>query len=443
MPLSPEAATAQARTMIGYRDAERRQLNKLHEYVRGKQPNVAVPVGSPREIRALARIARVNVLAIVVNSLTQALFVDGYRAPRDENDAPAWEIWQANALDAGQIGVHRAALTYGTAYASVLPGEPLPVIKGFSPRNMTTLYDPDDDYWPVWALRTESDKTVRLYDAESVYLFSEKSKSSLEYLGFQDHNAGVCPVVRFLNVQDLDDDNQGEVEPLIDLQDQIDLTTFSLLVTQHYQAFRTRWAIGWVAESEEALIKANAARMLTFEDSPDDVKVGEFEQAELTGYLDSRESSLRHAATLSETPIHELTGALINLSAEALVAAESGQRRKIVERQVSFGESWEQVLALAGQLNGQEPDDQAEIRWRDTESRALAATVDALGKMVSTLGIPARELWERIPNTSQQDIERWKKAAEELDPMGNLAAMLDRNLGENPRRPAQLPAGGQ
>jgi hypothetical protein len=181
--------------------------------------------------------------------------------------------------------------------------------------------------------------------------------------------------------------------------------------------------------------------MLTFEDSPDDVKVGEFEQASLDGYLDSRESSLRQAATLSQTPIHELTGALINLSAEALVAAEAGQRRKIVERQVSFGESWEQTLALAGELNGQAPDDNAEIRWRDTESRALAATVDALGKMASQLGIPPQALWERIPNTSQGEIERWKQAAEELDPMAGLAGLLERSMGNNP--PRQLPPGGQ
>jgi hypothetical protein len=437
MPLSPDEAVAQARVMIGFRDAERKSLNKVHDYVRGKQPNVSVPKGSPQEVRALARIARVNVLQIVVNSLTQALYVDGYRAPRDAEDAPAWDIWQANALDAGQIGVHRAALTYGTAYTSVLPGEPVPVIRGYSPRNMTTLYDVDDPYWPVWALRSDRNNTVRLYDESSVYLIGE-NKKALEFLGVEDHGLGHVPVVRFLNVQDLDEDNDGEVEPLIDLQDQIDLTTFSLLVAQHYGAFKMRWAIGWTAESEEALLKANAARLLTFADHPDDVKVGEFDQTQLDGYLESRESSLRHAATLSQTPVHELIGELVNLSAEALVAAESGQRRKIVERQVSFGESWEQTLALAAEINGAPADDAAEVRWRDTESRALSATVDALGKMVSTLGIPARELWERIPNTSQQDIERWTKAADEQNPDQMLAGLLNRNLNPNPR---QLPAG--
>lgn len=438
MPLSPDEAVAQARVMIGFRDAERKSLNKIHDYVRGKQPNVSVPKGSPAEVRALARIARVNVLQIVVNSLTQALFVDGYRAPRDADDAPAWDIWQANALDAGQIGVHRAALTYGTAYTSVLPGDPVPVIRGYSPRNMTTLYDVDDPYWPVWALRSDRDKTVRLYDESSVYLIREGK--GLEFAGVQEHGLGHVPVVRFLNVQDLDEDNDGEVEPLIDLQDQIDLTTFSLLVGQHYGAFKMRWAIGWTAESEEALLKANAARLLTFADHPDDVKVGEFDQTNLDGYLESRESSLRHAATLSQTPVHELLGQLVNLSAEALVAAESGQRRKIVERQVSFGEAWEQTLALAAEINGGSAADDAEVRWRDTESRALSATVDALGKMVSTLGIPARELWQRIPNTSQQDIERWTKAAEEQDPDQMLAGLLNRNLNPN-NPPRQLPAG--
>jgi Phage portal protein, SPP1 Gp6-like len=427
-PLDNDAAIAQALVMIGYRDAERKALNRIHDYVMGKQPPVSVPSGAPREVRALAKIARVNILQIVVTALTQALYVDGYRAPRSAEDAPAWEVWQANAMDAAQIGVHRAALTYGTAYTSVTPGEPVPVIRGYSPRNMTTLYDPDEPYWPVWALRSDRDGSVRLYDATSVYTLTGKGKS-WEVAATDDHGVGHVPVVRFLNVQDLDEDNLGEVEPLIDLQDQIDLTTFGLLVAQHYAAWRQRWILGWVADTEAELTKVSASRILTLADSPDDVKVGEFEQTDLAGYLDSRESSLRHAATISETPIHELTGALVNLSAEALVAAESGQRRKIVERQVSFGESWEQTLALAGELNGTEADDQAEVRWRDTESRALAATVDALGKMASELGIPPSQLWERIPNTSQQDIERWKAAAAEQAPLANLTSMLERNMG--------------
>jgi hypothetical protein len=428
MPLSAEAAIDQARVLIAFRDAEREGLNLIHDYVRGKQPIVVVPTGSPREVTRLAKMSRVNILQIVISALTQALYVDGYRQPRQDDDAPAWEVWQANAMDAGQIGVHRAALTYGAAYATVLKGTPLPVIRGFSPRNMTAAYADDDPYWPALALQTNRDKTLRMYDNTSIYFFRGED-ASLELESIQDHGVGHVPVVRFLNAQDLDEDNAGEVEPLIELQDQIDLTTFSLLVAQHYAAFKQRYIIGWTAESEEEMFKVAASRILTFSDSKEDIQVGEFQQTTLDGYLESREASLRHAATISQTPVHELIGQMVNLSAEALVAAEAGQRRKIVERQMGFGESWEQVLSLAGQIAGFEVDDQAEVRWRDTESRALAATVDALGKMATMLGIPPQELWERVPNTSQQDIERWKAAASQGDALANLTSLLDKQMG--------------
>lgn len=428
MPLSPEAAVEQARVLIAFRDAEREGLNLIHDYVRGKQPIVVVPTGSPREVTRLAKMSRVNILQIVISALTQALYVDGYRQPLQDADAPAWKCWQSNALDSGQIAVHRASLTYGTSYVTVLPGDPMPVIRGFSPRFMTAAYSEDDSYWPALALQTNRDKTLRMYDDTSIYFFRGED-ASLELESIQDHNIGHVPVVRFLNQQDLDEDNAGEVEPLIELQDQIDLTTFSLLVAQHYAAFKQRYIIGWTADSEDEMFKVAASRILTFSDSPEDIKVGEFEQTQLEGYLESREASLRHAASLSQTPAHELIGSLVNLSAEALVAAEAGQQRKVAERKQTYGEAWEQVLSLAGQIAGFEVDDQAEVRWRDTESRALASTVDALGKLASMLGIPPQALWSRVPGVSQQEVETWKQMAEQGDALANLTSLLDRQMG--------------
>jgi hypothetical protein len=295
---------------------------------------------------------------------------------------------------------------------TVLPGDTAPVLRGYSPRRVTAVYG-EDDLWPMFALRAEpsgKEWLYRLYDDEAVYYLSgsEKPDGEVLWLETHTHDLGVCPVVRFQNTMELDDEVRGEIEPLMPIQDQIDLTTFELLVAQHYGAFRQRYILGWTAESEAQQLKASAARLWTFEDSKDEIAVGEFAQTDLKGYLDSREASLRHAATISQTPAHELLGQMVNLSAEALVAAEASQRRKITEREMSFGESWEQVLALAGRIQGVEQGSGAQVRWRDTESRALSATVDALGKMAAMLGVPVQELWEKIPGVTQQDVERWK-----------------------------------
>ena len=65
----------------------------------------------------------------------------------------------------------------------------------------------------------------------------------------------------------------------------------------------------------------------------------------------------------------------------------------------------------------------AQVIWRDTESRSLAQTVDALGKLTQMLQVPPEMLWERIPGVTQQDVERWRAAAEAGDPMRQLVAV--------------------
>jgi len=422
MPLNNEAAIDAIKQMLDWRKAEKVRLDNIHDYLHGLQRHPVSPRGSPVDLVNMAKISRVNMMKIVVNSVNQALFVDGFRQARTADNARVWGTWQANKMDRGQLGVHRAALAYGLSFVTVLPGETTradgttidePVMRGVSPRRMTALYGEDPD-WPMMALQVEpggGKSLYRLYDEEAVY-FAESddkdtSKDPITFIETRDHGFGVTPVVRFLNEEDLDENNVGEVEPLMALQDQVDLTTFSLLVAQHYAAFRQRYIIGWTASSETETLKAGAARILTFED--ENVKIGEFEQTQLEGYLKSREETLKQMASISQTPVHELIGSLVNLSAEALVAAEAGQRRKVVERQTGFGESWEQVLELAGILIDEPVAEGAQMVWRDTEPRPLASIVDALGKMAAQLEVPVEELWRRIPGVTEQDIERWSE----------------------------------
>ncbi len=447
MPLSPAAAVEQAQILHGYHLAERPRLEKVRQYWKGRQALPAViPSSAPREVRTLALIARVNVCSVVVDTLTQSSFVDGFRSKDDADDAEVWTVWQANRMDRWQTGIHRAAYGYGASYGVVLPGDPYPVMRGASPRNMTAVYGEDPD-WPLWALERLGRSSWKLYDGEAVYFLAEKRDSSgasaFEHTETRAHDLGVTPVVRFLDEVDLDADDdvasdglplpmRGQVAPLFPLQDQIDLTTFGLLVAQHYSAFRQRYILGWTADDENASMKAAASQLWTFDVDANEVKVGEFEQTDLKGYIDSREASLRHAATLSQTPVHELTGTLVNMAAEALAAAEKGHERKLDERKTGLGESHEQMMWLVGRAAGIEVPDDAEVRWRDTSARAFGAVVDGLGKLATMLGIPPQELWERIPGVTPQDVERWKAAADQGDPLTGLTDMLGRQSGPDP-----------
>lgn len=429
--LTPQQAVDQVRSLIEVRDQERARLDLIREYLRDEQRLTWLPQGTPAEVQRLARISRVNVLPFIVSASVQALYVDHYRTNDDVDEQPAWELWRANRLKARQIGVHRAALSYGASYVSVLPGDPVPVIRGHSPRQMTTLWADGD--WPMWALERRSGGLWRLFDVDAVYwVGKEPGSDRLTFIQADEHGAGVCPVVRYLPTDDLDDPVQGDVEPHLRLQDQINLTTFSLLVAQHYGAHRQRYIIGWLAESEEQALKASAQKLWTFDEDPNNMRIGEFEQTELDGYIESREASLRHLATISQTPVHELLGQLANLSAEALAAARDSHNRKLEERKTMMGESHEQTLELGGRLAGLDIDPTAWVRWRDMEARSLAQTADALGKLVQMLGVPPEALWERVPGVTQDEVQSWKTMAAAGDSLGNLQALLDRQMGAGP-----------
>lgn len=456
MPLSPEAAAARANELLKMQRETRSRLDPVRRYWKGRQalPPI-IPKSAPVEVREMARISRVNVVEIVVASLVQSLIVEGLRAeeqddngdPVDVNIDPIWRVLQANRWDKRQAGVHAAAVAYGHAY-TVVPAAPAErvIVRGVSPRKMTALYGDDPD-WPVETLESRGAGRYEMYDDEALYRLSMSTGDRLitDTDGISEHRFGHPPVVRYDAEDDLDEDDEpasalsgrlsgpppidivaGQVAPLVSLQDQIDVITFNLMVAQHYTAFRQRYIIGWTDVTEQNAMKAAASTVWTFKDHPDDMSIGEFGETTLKGYIDSREQALKYAATLSQTPVHELIGQMINMAADALAAAEAGRDRRVDMLKIALGESHEQTAGLIGQLVGAEVPDDAEIIWRDTSARAFTVVIQGLAMLATQLGIPPSELWDRVPGMTQQDIRRFKAAAAEGDSLANLTALLDR-----------------
>ena len=446
-----ELNEAQARDVVGVllamRKAEAERLDKISDYLRDDPDSrklTGLPSDAPADVVRLARLSRVNLLKYIVNARVQNMYVDGFRTPTSPDDLGVWEAWQANGMDARQIGVNRAALSYGTAYATLLAGtrgsDPLPVMRGYSPRQLTAAFG-DDDEWPRFAL-VQGNSGLRLLDDLQVWRV-RASGDSIEITSEGQHGVTwqgepVCPVVRFRDTIDFDDPGRGIVEPFFALQDQVNITTFGLQVAQHYGAFRQRYIIGWLAETEAQALKASASRLMQFADAPGDVQIGEFQQTELAGYINSREATIRHLATVSQTPVHELLGQFVNLSAEALEAARASHAAGVEENRIVCGESYEQLLNLAAETMGLEPDPSASVVWRDTRVRSLTDAANALGLLVEKLGVPPRELWHLIPGIPQHEVERWKVAASQASSMDELTSLLDRQAAP----PAGPPATG-
>lgn len=449
-----DEAVSTAGRLLELREAEQGRLGKIKRYMCGEHDSVYVPKGARAEYRWLIERARVNILPLVVTVVAQNMYVDGYRPAGSDKNAEPWAVWQANRMDARQHGIHRSVLTYGAAYAVVMPGKPVPVITPFSPRRLTALYaDPVNDEWPVLAVEDRMENTakgkrrvVRVYDDQARYTLTGKPDGSqLETDGenwMMKHQLGVCPVVRYINTEDLDGDGVvGEVEPLIEVQDQLNMTTFNLLMAQQYAAFRQRWVTGMAPPLDKdgnpvEPFRSRVDGVFIAEDA--DTRFGEFGQTDLKGYLDSRESTVRNIATISQVPPYHLLGQMVNLSAEALAAARDGLDRKTDERESLCGEGHEQTLRLCALASGDKTaweDMAAQVVWRDTSARSLAQTVDALGKLVTMLGVPPQELWERVPGVTQTDVERWKSAAEQGDAMGRLNGIIEKQMSQSGAAP--------
>jgi hypothetical protein len=445
--LSQDDAVETARDLLAVRGTEATRLDLIRDYMRNRICRIYVPRSASAEYKDLVSQSRVNIMPLIVTTVAQNLFSDGYRAHLASVNAPAWQVWQDNRMDARQSGIYRSALTYGASYATALPGtingRSTAVIKPYSPRALTAVYDdPINDEWPVYALiadtTLEKGKRIRqlrlLDETHSYRLRGSEDNKVVEFIDAEAHNLGVTPVVRWLNEYgDIDDGSQGEVEPLMPLQDQLQQTTFGLLMAQHYAAFRQRWATGMAIAEDEAgnpIEPFNAAVNRVWQNTSPDGKFGDFAETDLSGYLNSRKSTLAITSAVAQVPPHALlvSDGISNLSAEALAAIEAGLQRKVGERKTSFGESNEQLLRLAGKaagIPGAWEETSAQIVWRDTESRSLAQIADAYGKIATMLGFPVEILWERLPGITQQDIERARELIQSRDSVAALERMLN------------------
>lgn len=466
--LSQATAEKLAKDLFARWQHEKERLDRIDKWYRWEQEPIRLPRKATPELRKLAELSKVPWLGLVVTTVAQSMYVDGYRSklddPTAEEPAPnsPWEIWQANGFDQRQIAVHRAALAYGYAFVTVLPGEnflgdPEPVMRGVSPRKMyATWDDPAADDWPNAAIQVDirSDKTydLRLYDETHIYyLTADQTGGKIEYVRDEAHDIGTIPVVRYCNELDLDGRTPGEIEPHIPLANRINKTSYDRMLTQHYASWKVRTVVGMSEPDteEESNRKKLSLRQddLLVADDPD-TKFGTLDETPLDGFIAAWRSDIEALAAVSQTPTHELTGQLANLSAEALAAARAAHTQKTTERQKSFGKAHVQALRLAALINGDDDyarDVSGRVTWQDTEIRSMSQAVDALGKAAQMLGVPVKALWGRIPGVERSDVEEWAEMAMEGDPIMRMKAELERQAAPAPApRPAQTeraPAG--
>lgn len=403
--------------------AERRSYAQImSRYYVGDHPLPLAHEKARSHFQRMLRFSRANWTGLIVDTVAERLHVEGFRlGGAEDSDEDAWGIWQGNDLDAESELVHTEALVCGETYVTVWsnPADAeVPLITPESPTQMIHEYDRGNRRELAAALKVWDDdwtteKHATLYLPDGIYKY-RAAKSSTEWSEREATLANplrMVPVAVFRNRPRLLDGGRSEIEDLTDIQDRVNKIIFDMAMASEYAAFRQRYSIGMeIPRDEDNNPKApfeSAIDRLWMAEDPE-VKFGEFAATDLGPYIHAIESDIRMMAAISRTPPHYLLGAMVNISGDALKAAESGLSSKARSRTRQFGEAWERVIRLAFAVldDPRAKERDSEVIWRDVETRTEGERVDALTKM-KTLGVPNAALWERWGATPQE-IDRWQ-----------------------------------
>lgn len=412
-------------------DSRQARYNLLNAYYAG---NHRLPEGhrKAREAyRAFQRKARTNYTGLVAESVRERLKIIGIRtgsATTNSLDAVAWRIWQANHFDSRAGLVMLAALVHSDAYVLVIPNpddKETPILSAKDPRQTITEADPASPdnvraglTW--WDDDVDQLRHAMLFLPDSVHEFTAKiprtrgakfTPDSFAYALTPDGQPRVFPnptspdvsLTPFVNRPGLDGEGMGEFEDVIDVQDRINNVILDRLVIAKMQAYRQRWVKGVTLEDEQGVAQqpfTPGSDLIWAVEDPDAL-FGDFSATDLTPLLKAVDADVRDLAAVTRTPPQYLVGQMVNISGDALKAAESGLVSKVLDRQMHFGESFERVMRLAFGLIGEVLPVDAEVMWADPQFRTLSEVYDAATK-ASTAGVPWRSRMELLGKTPQE-----------------------------------------
>lgn len=403
-------------------ETEWHRLNTIDGWLRWTPEQIAVPQHASTEQKGLRDLAESGWMRLVVTNLAQQLLAEQATSsqrtpPENERVAPVMMPWLRNRMESRQRAIHRAALGYGYAYTTVMPGDTGSIIRGRSPREMYAVYqDPVVDEYPMYYLLKQGTNGFLVVDEDTVFTLQREPSGKLVYVTEDHHDTGVAPAIRYSNQIDLEGRTPGEVEPLIKEAKRVHKTTYDRLLQQHYNSWKVKYATGLERPDDPA--ERERIKLILEHDSvlmgDSDVTFGTLVETALDGIIKAEDRDVETFAAIAQTPAHALTGKMVNLSADAISEARAMLDLKAGERKLGFGDSHVQTLRLAAHQEGRQDDAEdftLRMEWRDLGSRSLNQAADALGKMATMLGIPVEMLWSRLPGVSEPEAAKWRDYA--------------------------------
>lgn len=389
-----------------------------------------------------------NLCPAVIDSLVDRLEVTGFSSAGgerqeagrveieagDELAARAWNLWRRNAMEQRSPEVHREALTAGDGYVIVWPNEQgEAVVWPQVAHEMAVSYDANAPgairqaakLWraPDGYLRLNlfyADRVEKYRSAKATRSFSVPAAWRAKHFALLPPERSLVspgadfdvdaiipnpydrvPVFHFPNKR-LHAPGLSELLDVIPIQDALNKANMDLIVTMEFSAYRQRWATGIEVEVDDSgrpktvPFEAGIDRFIT--GSSADVRFGEFAATDLNQFLAVSNAYREELARVSGTPLHYFHLSKSDYpSGEAMKSAEARFSKKIRDRQVSFGNVWEDVVGFALRIEGEELPAGVRLNslWEGAAPRSEKEIAETL-QMKRVLGVSKRQLFKEL-----------------------------------------------
>ena len=390
---------------------------------------------------------RDNYCPLVVDAMSERLHVTGFtvgessREVDDVNDSAVqlWDWWQANRMDARSGDAHLAAVRDGDAFVLVSWDEERQMPKynvelAYDGSDGVKIHYSDEDRGVVlfaskrWVVSNIDDpdtgnkRRLNLYYPDEIQKFVSNDKVSTgnweKYTDEDDPRWPIpwtetglesgeplgVPMIHFKYKGGGHSFGKSRLRDVISLQNDLNRCALDISTASEYEGFGLLYAIGdkWGA------INVNPGTVLKSERPANEVDIGRVPAGDLSALLAHKDSLIYDIARVSNTPLSnfQLSG---QLAAEGtLKQQESGLVADVITTQLSFGNSWEDVQAMARKLfnvfgtGGMNEDDLISTEWSPAAVRDETELINRLAIMAEKLHIPDVVLWDMAGLDAEQ-----------------------------------------
>jgi len=300
-------------------------------------------------------------------------------------------------------------------------------------------------YWTgtEFGAHVKPDERVQRFDSEQGMISGNEQPWPVSKL----------PLEHFVNQKDnYTSYGESEIRPAIPLQNVLNRTLHSMVMASELSAFKIYWSIGMEIEKDGIvpgsvinMVVKDAGGNIVTEMTPEmtdylkTVKVGEFQESDISNYTEQIDTLVREISQATQTPIYGITGTG-NISGEALKQLEIGLIGKVKRFQRENNSAIRSLINLTSEMQSQfsiqgldipeAPEiDTVAVTWKTPEIIDVTGQIQSLTEMREK----APGLWPddwyreqigRLLDMTQKQIKEQGEAA-----VQNQSNFLDRLVG--------------